>query len=124
MLRQQPLNLKKLTQNNRIHYLKWGSTVEDISIRFYFTFQTRAQLEQKYVLKNHSTGEYVETSEEVALFLISNFCSNKVQEVVGYSKTNNNYMKNIFHGGNIIQTTEKHGKVIGYGMFQKVTLDL
>jgi hypothetical protein len=118
------LDLKKVTNNFRVHYLKWPSSNHNISMRYFFTFQTNKELEGCFVLKNHETKEYIIVSEEQANFIIQSFCEHQLQEVSGYLKNSGIYIKNTMFNGQLVQTQEKNHKNIKLEVFKKVTLDL
>jgi len=68
---------------NRTHYLKWHLDFGDkqYSIRYHFLWQSRRDLENKYILKHHSTGALSEISEQMAQQLIRDH-GYKVEEIV------------------------------------------
>lgn len=51
---------------NAQHYIKWNIT-DDLSLRFYFTFQDRKNFENKYVLKSHTKKDYIEINSEIII---------------------------------------------------------
>jgi hypothetical protein len=58
------MNKPNYAKCNAQHYIKWNIT-DDLSLRFYFTFQDRKNFENKYFLKSHSKKEYIEINSNI-----------------------------------------------------------
>lgn len=71
-------------QNNHIHYLKWKIT-DNLSVRYFYSFDTKSEMIGKFGLKNHKHKQLTEISEETAKEMICSFCVEKFEEVIGYN---------------------------------------
>lgn len=71
------------------HYKKVKIT-EDISLRYFYTFQDRKNLEGKWTLKSHSKKKYtiVDNNGIELLNMLHEFDINKYQEIRGMVKNN------------------------------------
>jgi len=83
--------LNKNIKSNRTHYLKWKYN-EDISIRYFFLFEDRKQLEGNYYIKSHSKKEYILLTEKQAELMINQLHCSEVEEIIGII-SNGNYKK-------------------------------
>lgn len=54
-------------KKHRCHYLKWVLVDSDWSIRYFWVFDSRPGFQRKWVLKSHSTKEYIILSQSEAL---------------------------------------------------------
>ena len=70
--------------NNHIHYLKWKIT-DNLSVRYFYSFDTKSEMIGKFGLKNHKHKQLTEISEETAKEMICSFCVEKFDEVIGYN---------------------------------------
>jgi hypothetical protein len=77
------------------HYLKWNIT-EDLSLRYYITFQDKPDLVGKYVLKTHSTKQYQEISSKHIIQELQRLDPNPI-EYIG-RQINNRYQKIRYSG--------------------------
>ena len=70
--------------SNRSHYMKWVYKENpDISIRYFFAFDTRGFLEGKFIWKSHSTKEYFILTREQAELMLSNMNFKDPIEITG-----------------------------------------
>lgn len=58
------MNKLNYAKCNAQHYIKWNIT-EDLSLRFYFTFQDRKDFENRYFLKSHAKKDYIEINSNI-----------------------------------------------------------
>lgn len=90
------INLKMLDtlphKANHIHYLKWNLT-SNLSVRYFYNFETKPELIGKFTLKNHKHKQIVEISEETAKEMIKSFCTEKFEEIIGYNQKGFGYKK-------------------------------
>lgn len=70
--------------NNHIHYLKWKIT-DNLSVRYFYSFDTKSEMIGKFGLKNHKHKQLTEISEETAKEMICSFCTEKFDEIIGYN---------------------------------------
>ena len=84
--------LKSITKANHIHYLKWNLN-DNLSIRFFYNFETKPEMINKFALKNHKQKELVEISKETAREMICSFCTEKFEEIIGYNVKGFGYKK-------------------------------
>ena len=70
--------------NNHIHYLKWKIT-DNLSVRYFYSFDTKSEMVGKFGLKNHKHKQLTEISEETAKEMICSFCVEKFEEIIGYN---------------------------------------
>lgn len=84
--------LESITKVNHIHYLKWKLN-DNLSIRFFYNFETKPEMINKFALKNHKQKELVEISKETAREMICSFCTEKFEEIIGYNVKGFGYKK-------------------------------
>ena len=100
------MNYKKAGQT---HYIKWHLN-DNLSLRFYFSFQDRKNSENKYFLKTHSNKNYQEIeSDTIIKELIS--VSIKTEEIIARRTEDGGYVKLIFPNLNLTdfyRIDEKH----------------
>ena len=77
---------------NHIHYLKWNLT-SNLSVRYFYNFETKPELIGKFTLKNHKHKQVVEISEETAKEMVKSFCNEKFEEIIGYNQKGFGYKK-------------------------------
>ena len=78
--------------NNHIHYLKWKIT-DNLSVRYFYSFDTKSEMVGKFGLKNHKHKQLTEISEETAKEMICSFCVEKFEEIIGYNVKGFGYKK-------------------------------
>lgn len=92
------INLQRLDsiskKSNHIHYIKFKLT-DNLSIRYFYNFETRPELINKFALKNHKHKEVREISEETAKEMIKSFVTEKFEEIIGYQLKKVGYKKYI-----------------------------
>lgn len=84
--------LESIVKANHIHYLKWKLN-DNLSIRFFYNFETKPEMINKFALKNHKQKELVEISKETAREMICSFCIEKFEEIIGYNVKGFGYKK-------------------------------
>ena len=84
--------LESIVKANHIHYLKWKLN-DNLSIRFFYNFETKPEMINKFALKNHKQKELVEISKETAREMICSFCVEKFEEIIGYNVKGFGYKK-------------------------------
>lgn len=84
--------LESIAKANHIHYLKWKLN-DNLSIRFFYNFETKPEMINKFALKNHKQKELVEISKETAREMICSFCIEKFEEIIGYNVKGFGYKK-------------------------------
>ena len=77
---------------NHIHYIKFNLT-KNLSVRYFYNFETKPELIGKFTLKNHKHKQVVEISEEAAKEMVKSFCTEKFEEIIGYSQKGFGYKK-------------------------------
>ena len=90
------------------HYKKVKIT-KDISLRYFYTFQDRKNLEGKWVLKSHLKKKYtvIDNNGLELLSMLHNFKIDKYQEIRGIIKENIYHKIIIKSNGKIKTFTEK-----------------
>ena len=81
-------------KTNHIHYLKWKLT-DNLSVRYFYNFETKPELIGKFTLKNHKHKQVVEISEETAKEMIKCFCVENFEEIIGFQLKKVGYKKYI-----------------------------
>ena len=96
---------------NHIHYLKWNLT-QNLSVRYFYNFETKPELIGKFTLKNHKYRQVVEISEETAKEMVKSFCTEKFEEIIGYNQKGFGYKKYVKKFGEdfVILKNEKEVK--------------
>ena len=77
---------------NHIHYIKFNLT-DNLSVRYFYNFETKPELIGKFTLKNHKHKQVVEISEETAKEMVKSFCNEKFEEIIGYNQKKFGYKK-------------------------------
>ena len=84
--------LESIAKANHIHYLKYKLN-DNLSIRFFYNFETKPEMINKFALKNHKQKELVEISKETAREMICSYCTEKFEEIIGYNVKGFGYKK-------------------------------
>ena len=91
-------------KSHHIHYIKFPLT-ENLSIRYFFSFQNQPEKSGKFYMKNHKEKTYSEIDIESVKELLSNFCKEKGIEIIG-RRVGKNYRKVIISEGVLISEIE------------------
>lgn len=91
-------------KSHHIHYIKFPLT-ENLSIRYFFSFQNQPEKVGKFYMKNHKEKTYSEIDIESVKELLSNFCKEKGIEIIG-RRVGKNYRKVIISDGVLISEIE------------------
>lgn len=91
-------------KSHHIHYIKFPLT-ENLSIRYFFSFQNQPEKVGKFYMKNHKEKTYSEIDIETVKELLSNFCKEKGVEIIG-RRVGKNYRKVIISDGVLISEIE------------------
>lgn len=91
-------------KSHHIHYIKFPLT-ENLSIRYFFSFQNQPEKSGKFYMKNHKEKTYSEIDIETVKELLSNFCKEKGIEIIG-RRVGKNYRKVIISEGVLISEIE------------------
>lgn len=91
-------------KSHHIHYIKFPLT-ENLSIRYFFSFQNQPEKVGKFYMKNHKEKTYSEIDIETMKELLSNFCKEKGVEIIG-RRFGKNYRKVIISEGVLISEIE------------------
>jgi hypothetical protein len=75
-----------LKVKHRTHYIKW-SISNDISVRYFYTFDDDISRERNFYLKSHKEKEYMPLTEKQANILIKDMCKVNPIEIVGIMTT-------------------------------------
>ena len=81
-------------KSKHIHYIKFNLT-DNLSIRYFYSVETRPELINKFALKNHRHKQVVEISEETAKEMIKCFCVENFEEIIGFQLKKVGYKKYI-----------------------------
>jgi hypothetical protein len=88
-------NINKIINNkHRTHYLKWKYN-EDISIRYFITFEDKKEYEGKFFIKSHNEKEYILLTKKQAHIMINQLKCETPEEIIGVMK-DNKYHKHSF----------------------------
>lgn len=92
---------------NITHYMKWKipNVSSDLTVRYFFSFDTGKKFEKQWVLKVHSKKEYTIIPETTARLLIESV-SEVGEEIIGRKKANGIYEKIIIKEDQIITVHE------------------
>jgi len=76
--------------NEHLTHYKKVKITKDISLRYFYTFQDRKNLEGKWVLKSHSKKKYtvIDNNGLELLEMLHDFDLNKYEEIRGIIKNN------------------------------------
>lgn len=85
-------------KTHQTHYIKWKLT-DNLSIRYFYSFQDNPDFIGKFVLKNHSKKESVIISKDTAKELLE-FVKEDFEEIIGYLEKDE-YRKLVLVGGDI-----------------------
>lgn len=87
--------------------MKWKipNVSSDLTVRYFFSFDTGKKFEKQWVLKVHSKKEYTIIPETTARLLIESV-SEVGEEIIGRKKANGIYEKIIIKEGQIITVHE------------------
>ena len=91
-------------KSHHIHYIKFPLT-ENLSIRYFFSFQNQPEKSGKFYMKNHKEKTYSEIDIESVKELLSNFCKEKGIEIIG-RRVGQNYRKVVISDGVLISEIE------------------
>lgn len=96
--------INRLYGRHRINYLKWNIT-EDLSLRYFFTFQDRKEYEGQFVIKSHSEKKYLKLDSKTKIDYIFNNFVNKENftQVIG-KNTKGTYRKLLIDKDSIYAT--------------------
>lgn len=83
---------------HQTHYIKWKLT-DNLSLRYFYSFQDNLDFIGKFVLKNHSKKESVIISKDTAKELLE-FVKEDFEEIIGYLEKDE-YRKLVLVGGDI-----------------------
>ena len=96
--------------NNHIHYLKWNLT-NNLSVRYFYSFDTKLEMVGKFGLKNHKHKQLTEISEETAKEMICSFCVEKFDEIIGYNVKGFGFKKYVKKFGEDFKTLKNDKEV-------------
>lgn len=96
--------------NNHIHYLKWKIT-DNLSVRYFYSFDTKSEMIGKFGLKNHKHKQLTEISEETAKEMICSFCVEKFDEIIGYNVKGFGFRKYVKKFGEDFKTLKNDKEV-------------
>ncbi len=82
-------------RDNVCHYKKWDIT-EDLSLRFYYSFQARKDYANQYYLKAHKSKSYQLIDNKSIIQHLKSLSKDKIPtEVIGRT-INGRYLKTLF----------------------------
>lgn len=84
---------------HQTHYIKWKLT-DNLSLRYFYSFQDNPDFIGKFVLKNHSKKESVIISKDTTKELLE-FVKEDFEEIIGYYSEKDEYKKLVLVGGDI-----------------------
>jgi tetratricopeptide (TPR) repeat protein len=77
------------------HYIKWEID-DDLSLRYYYSFEDRKNLANKYILKSHSEKSFEMINNEKIIKSLKRLVKKNPVEVIGRKLPNGKYMKHFF----------------------------
>lgn len=83
---------------HQTHYIKWKLT-DNLSLRYFYSFQDNPDFIGKFVFKNHNKKESVVVSKDTAKELLE-FVKEDFEEIIGYLEKDE-YKKLVLVGGDI-----------------------
>ena len=90
--------IKSKYGKNRTHYIKYiiKNSDNDLSLRYYFSFEDRPYLENVWIIKSHKQKEYIIVTTKQVEYLFKEKFVNKYTEIIG-SKDRTGYKKKIIN---------------------------